>query len=240
MPTRLPAKKVRISDLLNGKFFYGSKEEMKPAYVITPYGEKVSRVNLCGTVVEKFVSEDGNYSTVTIDDGTEAMRIKSFGISNSFENIETGDLVRVIGKVKEFNAELYVNLEAINKINDINFELLHKLEILSNLVKQKRTVDDIKNLSQQMSEEELKNYAKETYEIDEEILSVIIESKKKEIDYKPVVLEIIEKLDEGKGVEISRLFQVLNLPEHVVERTIDELINSGYVYEPVAGFLKKV
>ena len=41
MVERSPAKKVRISDLLNGKYFYGSKEEMKPGYVTTPYGEKV-------------------------------------------------------------------------------------------------------------------------------------------------------------------------------------------------------
>lgn len=46
----------------------------------------------------------------------------------------------------------------------------------------------------------------------EEILSAIIESKKKEIDYKPIVLDVIEKLDDGKGVEIKRLFEVLNMP----------------------------
>ncbi|MEM5810855.1 MAG: OB-fold nucleic acid binding domain-containing protein [Candidatus Aenigmatarchaeota archaeon] len=239
MPARLPAKKVRIADLLNGKFFYGSKEEMKPSYVITPFGEKVSRVNLIGTVIDKFLSEDGNYSVVTIDDGTEAIRVKSFeGLP--FERVELGDLVRVIGKLKEYNGELYISHEIVEKINDVNFELLSKVEILNNLIKQKKIVDDIKSLFNRMDETELKNYARDTYSIDEETLSVIIENKKKEIDYKPVVLEVIQKLDEGKGVEIKKLFEVLNLPENIVEKTLDELINEGSVYEPTIGFLRKV
>ncbi|MBI2543404.1 MAG: hypothetical protein HYW24_04425 [Candidatus Aenigmarchaeota archaeon] len=237
--TRSPAKKIRIVDLINGKYFYGSREEMKPSYVITPFGEKVSRVNVIASVVEKFVSEDGSYSSVTVDDGTESIRVKSFG-EPSFRGIEPGNLVRVIGKMKEYNGELYVNLESINKVNDVNFEILSKLEILQNLIKQKKIVDDIRSMSNQIDEEELKGYARENYSVDEETLSAILDIKKKETDYKPVVLEIIEKLDEGKGVEISKLFEVLNLPDNLVERTIDELIDSGSVYEPTVGFLKKV
>ena len=239
MVERSPARKVRISDLLNGKYFYGSKEEMKPSYVITPFGEKVSRVNLIGTVVDKFIGEDGNYSAVTIDDGTEAIRVKSFeGLP--FEGIELGDMVRIIGKMKEYNGELYISYEIVEKVKDFNFELLSKVEILNNLIKQKKTIDDIKKLSNQVGEEELKAYVQNTYPIDEEMLSVIIESKKKEIDYKPTILEVIQKLDEGKGVEVRKLFEVLNLPENVIERTLDELINNGSLYEPTIGFLKKV
>lgn len=239
MVERSPAKKVRISDLLNGKYFYGSKEEMKPSYVITPFGEKISRVNLIGTVIDKYVSEDGNYSSVTIDDGTEAIRIKSFE-GFPFENFDLGDMVRIIGKLKEYNTELYISHEIIEKIKDVNFEVLSKIEILRLLMKQKKIVDDIKSLSNQMDETELKSYAKHTYSIDEDTLSVIIESKKKEIDYKPAILEVIEKLEEGKGVAIRKLFEVLNLPENVIERTLDELITEGSVYEPSIGFLKKV
>ncbi len=239
MAERSPAKKVRISDLINGKYFYGSKEEMKPSYVITSFGEKISRVNLIGTAIEKFVSEDGNYSAVTIDDGTEVIRIKSFE-ELPFEKIQLGDMVRVIGKIKEYNGELYVAFELVEKIKDVNFEVLSKAEILTNLIKKKKIVDDIKTLSNQVDEMELKSYAKDTYSIDEEALSVIIETRKKEIDYKPSVLEVIEKLDEGKGVEIKKLFEVLNLPENIIERTLDGLINEGSLYEPTIGFLKKV
>ncbi len=239
MVERSSAKKIRIADLLNGKYFYGSKEEMKPSYVITPFGEKVSRVNLIGTVIDKFVSEDGNYSSATVDDGTEAIRIKSFeGLP--FEKFQSGDFVRVIGKLKEYNGELYISHEIMEKVNDVNFELLSKMEILTSMLKQKKIVDDIKSMSSQVDETELRSYAKDTYSIDEETLAVIIESKKKEVDYKPAILEVIKKLDEGKGVEIRRLFEVLNLPENIVERTLGELINEGSLYEPQIGFLRKV
>lgn len=239
MVERSPAKKVRISDLLNGKYFYGSKEEMKPSYVITPFGEKVSRVNVIGTVVDRFVSGDGNYSSATVDDGTEAIRVKSFeGLP--FEKFQLGDLVRVIGRLREYNGELYVAHELTEKVNDVNFEILLKVEILNSLIKQKKIVYDIKSLSNQVDETELRNYARDTYSMDEETLSVVIESKKKEVDYKPVVLDVIQKLDEGKGVEIRKLFEVLNLPDNAVERTLDELINDGSLYEPTIGFLKKV
>lgn len=239
MVERSPAKKVRIADLLNGKYFYGSKEEMKPSYVITSFGEKVFRVNIIGTVIDKFVGEDGNYSSVTIDDGTEAIRIKSFE-EFPFEKIETGDFVRVIGKVKEYAGEMYISHEIIEKVSDVNFELLAKAEILSNLIKQKKIVDDIKTLSNQVDDTEVRTYARDTYGVDEETVSVILDSKKREIDYKPAVLEVIEKLDEGKGVEIRRLFEVLNLPENVVEKTLNDLINEGNLFEPVVGYLKKV
>ena len=236
---RSPAKKVRISDLLNGKYFYGSKEEMKPSHVITPFGESISRVNIIGTVVDKFVGEEGKYSSITIDDGSDAIRIKSFE-EFPFEKIELGDLVKVIGRIKEYNGEIYVTYEMTEKVDDPNFELLSKAEVLNSLMKRKKIVDDIKLISNQIEEVELRTYARDTYSIDEEALSVIIESKKKEIDYKPIVLDVIGKLDEGKGVEIKKLFEVLNLPENVIEKTLNDLINDGSLYEPVIGSLRKV
>ena len=231
--------KVRISDLLGGKYFYGSKEELKAGYVITPYGEKVSRVNIFGTVVEKFVSDEGNFSSITVDDGTDAIKVKSFE-GMAFEKINLGDLVRTVGKLKEYQGELYVNFEIVRKETDANFELLSKVEVLSNLIQKKRIIDNINSMSDQMDFQDLKSYVNDTYSMDEETLSVILETKKKQIDYKPVVIDVIQKLDEGNGVEISKIFEIVNLPENITERTINELINSGDLYEPKVGFLKSV
>jgi len=210
---------------------------MKPSYVITPFGSRISRVNLVGTVTEKFTNEEGNYSSITLDDSSAAIRVKSF--DGGFENIQPGDLIRVVGKLKEYNGELYVNLEIVRK-ESMGAEFLSKLEILNEVVKQKKVVDDIRAVSNQADEEELIRYAKETYSIDQEVLSAILEMKKKEIDYKPKVLDIIEKLDEGKGVEVAKLFEAIDLPDNVLEGTIDELINEGSVYEPQPGFLRKI
>ncbi len=239
MVEKSSAKKVRITDIINGKFFVGNREAMTPGYVITPYAEKIFRVNLIGTIVEKYVAEGGTFSSITVDDGTDSIRVKSFeGLP--FEKFNIGDSIRVVGRVKEYNGEIYITHEILNKINDHNLETLARAEILSNLVKQRKFVDDIKSLSSQMDEVELRNYARDIHSVDEEMLLTILEMKKKEIDYKPMVLEMMSKLDEGKGVEIKKLFDAIELPRPTLEKTLDELLTEGSIYEPVVGFLKKI
>ena len=69
---------------------------------------------------------------------------------------------------------------------------------------------------------------------------MILEGKKLEIDHKPKILEVIQKLDEGEGVEISKLILFLNLPENFIEAALNELLATGALYEPIVGRLKKV
>ena len=230
---RLPAKKVRVCDVLNGKFFYGSKEGMKPSYLISNLGMKFSRVNLVGTVVDKFLSDDGSYGSLTVDDGTEAIRVKGFREQAAFvDSVEIGDIVLVVGKVKEYAGERYVNCEIVKRV-DANYESLRKLEIAQLVQQQKKLVESIRKDMRTMSKEEIK----EKYGLDEEILQVLQES---EVDYKPQLLEIIESIDKGDGVEVSKIFEIVSLPENIVEKTLDELISEGYVYEPKPGKIKKI
>jgi len=233
---RMVAKKVRIADIVNGRYYPGSKETMQPSYVITPLGERVSRASIVATVVDKFISDDESYGSLTVDDGTEAVRVKVFGDVSLVEKVDVGDLVLVIGKVKEYGGELYVNGEIVRKA-EINYELLRRLEVLDRLIEQKRLVDRIKKMAVAVGREELEAYARKAG-IDREMLEMMLE--RKEVDYKPKILEVIESLDEGEGVEISKLFEFSKLPERVVERAVDELLASGELYEPKVGFLKKV
>jgi len=241
MLERLTAKKVRIYDIVNGKYFSGSKEDMRPSYVISPFGQKVSRVNLIASVTENFLSEDGNYSTVTIDDGTEAIRVKTFREDvGLLKGIEVGNLVLVIGKIKEYNEEIYVNGEVIRKVEDKNYESLRKLEILNQLLEEKKVIEEIKKRIGKVSEEELKNYAKSKGI--EEGLDIILENLKvrKEIDYKPKIIKLIESLDEGGGVDISKILELSDLPENLIEKAINELLASGDLFEPNPGVLKRI
>jgi RPA family protein len=235
---RLPAKKVRIVDLVNGKFFSGSKEEMKPSFLITQQAEKVSRVNIIASVTEKFLSEDENYGTLTLDDGSEAIRAKAFRERvKLIKEIQPGDIVLVIGKIKEYLGELYINIEIVKKV-DANYENYRKLEILKNLIERNEIIKEIRRFAEKASEEEVKRYAKERFDIDEECLKFILE--KKQIDYKPEILKIIESLDEGPGVEIGKIIETVKLPEAIIEKVISELLDDGLIYEPKPNVLKKV
>ncbi|MEM5836496.1 MAG: OB-fold nucleic acid binding domain-containing protein [Candidatus Aenigmatarchaeota archaeon] len=239
---RSVAKKVRICDLVNGLFVHGSKNEMKPSYVITPFGEKISRVNLVATVTDMFLSEDGNYGSITIDDGTACIRVKLFGKDNQLlQKISRGDLVIVIGKVKEYDGEIYVLGEILRKLEDPNFEVLRKLEILKEMKIKMVMIEEIKNLLNELSEEELKKHA-EKYGLEEESLNFLKENLRisEKIDYKPRILELISSLDKGEGVEVSKIFEVVKLPERIVENAIDELLSSGDLFEPKPGILKRV
>jgi len=237
MVKRLTAKKVRISDITNGKYFPGSRESMQPSFVITPLGEKVSRVNIIATITDSFASDDGNYSTITIDDSTDAIRAKAFKADvKIFEGLQRGQLVLVIGKVKEYQDEVYINAEVARAVEP-NYEALRKLEILEQLNEQKKSIDNLRKLKSRLSEEDLKEYAKKMG-VEEEALEVIFE--KKEPDYKPKILEVIASLDDGTGVEIVKLFEISKLPDNVIERAVDELLAEGYLYEPTPGKFKKV
>lgn len=51
---------------------------------------------------------------------------------------------------------------------------------------------------------------------------------------------MIASLDTGEGIEIGKLFEVLDLPENVIEKTMDELLNQGFIFEPQPGKIKKI
>ena len=236
---RYPAKKVRIKDIVEGRFFHGS-EESRESFLVTPFGQKVSRVNLVASVIDKFLSEDSNYAFIVLDDGSESIRVKAFDEVEVLERVEIGDLVQVIGRVREFNGEVYLTCEALRKA-DPNLEILRKLEILKELVKQKRVLEEIKKLSN-LPEAELISFVKEKYGMDEACLKFVLENlnREKAIDYKPAILKLIESLDRGEGVEIGKIFELSNLPENEIEKAIDELLSSGELFEPKPGVLKRV
>lgn len=237
---RAVAKRVRIRDLRMGRFFYGSRENLKANYVITPFGEKITRVNIVGTVTDKFVGD--NYATITLDDGSSSIRVKSFGDETKvIEKVEKGDVVNVIGKVKEFNGEIYVNAEIVRKVG-IEFEVMRKMELLLKLREKKKMIEDLRNIIESMSEEEIRKYMKEKYGLDFESLQVVRDnlSFEENIDYTPKVMKLIESLDKGEGVEVEKIFKISELPEGVIESAITELLSSGLIYEPKPGVVKKV
>ena len=135
--------KTRISDVVNGKFI--KKEGMEPSYVLTEMGQRISRANILGMMVDKFVSEDSSFSTITIDDDTDSIRVKVFRDNvNMFDNLEVGDLIMVIGKIREYMGENYIIPEVAKKIANPNYESLHKLEVLKQLMGQKKLMNNIK------------------------------------------------------------------------------------------------
>jgi len=237
------AIRSRISDLANSIFV--KKEGLEPSYVLTDLGLKISKAKIVGTVVDKFISEDGNYSSITVADDTGTIRVKAFKEDvNIFEKINLGDLVAIVGKIKQYSDENYIIPQIIKKIDNPNFELLHKLEILKTLEIQKRIFEVINTEKDKFSDlEELKNYLSKEYSIDpflsEGVLEFLLQTDKiAEIDHKPLIIEKIKELDQGKGVEMSKLIEQIKIPENTAIELINELLEDGVCYEPHPGIIK--
>ncbi|MFX0136239.1 MAG: hypothetical protein ACFFDN_21545 [Candidatus Hodarchaeota archaeon] len=89
-----------------------------------------------------------DYGYLIIDDGTETIRIKVWGDDirkYKVEDLNIGDNVDIIGRVREYNDEIFIMPEIISKISDPNWELLRELEKieLKKLFKNKKIVNTI-------------------------------------------------------------------------------------------------
>ena len=123
----MTAFKVRIGDLVSGKL----AQEENATYLLTKDNRKLVRFRIMATVIDKFVSDDNSYAIITLDDSTETIRAKAFkGETQKLAELQVGDLVDVVGNAREYDGELYVNPEIVTKIENPNWELLRKLELM--------------------------------------------------------------------------------------------------------------
>lgn len=206
---RMTAIKVKISDLTSGEWV--KKEGMEPSFIVTKNREKVSRARVLATVVGRFISEDGNFGSLTLDDGTDTIRAKCFKELNVLQPVEIGRFVDVIGKVREYNDEIYIIPEIMRNVDNPNLELLRRLEIMQkirNLKKQPRDALD----------EKLPEADKE--------------------DLRKKVLDIIGSSKDG--IEYGKLIEASGTPEAEVEKVINDLLAEGICYEPTPGKIRKI
>ncbi|MBI4015851.1 MAG: hypothetical protein HY362_04000 [Candidatus Aenigmarchaeota archaeon] len=245
---RLTAKKAGIEEIVKGKFV--KKSGFESSYIITSLGRRMSRIRTLGLIVDKFVSEDGNYGSITLDDGSDTLRCKVFVNIKMLEGFKSGDLVDVTGKVREYNGEVYLAPEIIRGVTS-NFETLRVLELKKLLQDQRKKISIVHQLQKQAADlAELKVLAgaqgvqaddvEAIHEAQELIEQKTEENVLKETEVKDKVLVAIESLDKGSGAEYSAVAKSLAFPEPAVDSAISALLEDGICFEPRAGFLKKI
>lgn len=207
---RMVAMKVKIADLNGGEWV--KNEGMEPSYVVIKRGDKVGRARILATVVSKFISEDKEFASVTLDDGSGTIRVKSFKTVKPLEKLEEGNVIDAIGKIREFNGEIYMVPETIRKIEDPNIETLRMLEL--------------EKLSRQAG-----GKPKET-------LLEKLPAKDKPADLRSRVISLLR--DNKDGLEYGALLEKLKVPEREAEPVINDLLSEGVCYEPVPGKIRKI
>ncbi|MBS3815508.1 MAG: hypothetical protein KGY45_02970 [Hadesarchaea archaeon] len=238
---RSTAYKVKIKDLVNGH--YVNSPEGEPNYLVTPWDEQVLRVNLISTIIDKFVRDDGTYATITIDDGSSTIRAKAWeeGVEE-LEEFNVGDLVKIIGKVREYEGEIHLVPEIIREVEDPNWELVNELEILN---RRKGLLE--KGIIPEKTEEE-KEEAGEGEEVSASTIEVeevgVVEKLGEETtsefsaEEREKALLAIEKMEGEEGATIEDLAAELDTSTSEAEKLMGELLNNDEIYEPQAGKFK--
>ncbi|MEK6861201.1 MAG: hypothetical protein AABY07_04460, partial [Nanoarchaeota archaeon] len=124
--SRLTAYKIWIASLINSPYV-NNPGEFEPNY-IKVNGKEISRLNIIATVVNKYISDDGTYVTIIVDDSSSQIRVKSWREDTLLlKNINVGDTILLIARVKNYQNEIYLLPEIVKKVNP-NWELVRKLE----------------------------------------------------------------------------------------------------------------
>jgi RPA family protein len=225
------AQKVKVEELLQGD--YAASEEGVP-YLITPWGEKISRARVMGTVVEKWLREDGEYCTVYLDDGTGVISLRGWREgAKELDELRVGDLVDVIGRVREYLGERYLVPHLLLKVKDPNWEVVRELEIL--LARRKALERGIRPKKPPVREIEIEApEGEEVEEIEELKLPQVPEELKKK------ALLVFERLDRGEGVREEELEKELGLGRKEVEDLLLVLMDEGEIFEVRAGRYQRV
>jgi len=219
------AYKVRIFDLVNGEYVQKSGE-WEPNYV--SIGDKnISRVNIIANIITTYISEDGTYATITIDDGSGNIQVKSWKDDvKILEKVEVGDFILLVGKVKEYNGEKYIVPEIVKKLDNHEWLSFRKKELTklygekSVEVKQEKPAETIVEDQQIVVQEE----------------SVIDDSSSEGDRQK--ILNIIEKLSSVEGANKLDIIKESDVGEDKANEIIHGLLRDGEIFEIKPGKVK--
>ena len=126
----MTAVRASISDITKGSF----SNDNGP-HIISPFGVELRRVVIMGFVINKFYREGDDtgkkrFESITVDDGTDTIGVKVWGEEDAsvLEGVKENILALVVGRVREYNDEVYVMPEIVRELTDPNYMSLHLLE----------------------------------------------------------------------------------------------------------------
>lgn len=263
----MTARRVKIEDLTNGEYY--KREGFEPNFVVTPRGIKVSRVHVIATVVDTYQNDEGSYGALTLDDGSDTIRAKFFQELEPMDGVHEGDIIEVVGKVREYDDEMYVQPELVRH-RTIKDEMLQELEVAELRTRWAEAADQAEELLEDGKEaedvrQELKGEGMDEGEIDAIIEHVQADDAEPQIEESDVsgesdggariaredeqeedsqaeslITTAIEQHDEGDGASYDDIIESVDLPEEQVDSVINDLLSDGTCYEPKPGKIKKL
>lgn len=181
MKKRAASHRLTLQEIQRGHFV-STEEDFELNYLVTEDAQKVYRVKVVATVVsDPYISDDTAYGRVQLDDGKDTISCSVFREYTALlEQIQMGDLVQVIGKIREWQGEKQLTLEAAAPVQ-ANFWLLHRLEMLRTREKHQELLEKAKRIYKEEGEN--------------------LRSAREKAKQAGVPVDIVEALDELKYLE---------------------------------------
>jgi RPA family protein len=243
---RSTAFKLKIEDLVRGQYVR-SPEGTEPSHLLTPWGQHTTRARVLGTIVDKFVRDDQGYAILRLDDGSETISLRAWreGVPE-LASFEVGDLIDVMGRVREFEGEVYLVPELILRVEDPNWELVRELEILR--ARKRALAQGIRPQPKREAKLEPRQLqielppttpgAEPTVETIEEVQAPPLPEVPDETKRRVVLA--IEKLDKGEGAAPTDIAAELDLRQAETEDALRVLLVDGDIFEPRAGRFRRL
>lgn len=203
---------------LNNKEFIKQQAEFTPNY-LECNGKKISRINTIATITQKNQKEDSSFTSITLDDGSAQIRAKAWKEDTKILNpSKPGDVVLVIGKLKEYNEELYITPEIV-KPQSPNTLFLRQLTLLS---EQGKPI----NIQQDLAEPEFdQSQGSQEFSLKEEKISQSTESKRQKL------MDLISQLDTDIGASLNEIISSSGLNEQEANDILKELLQEGEIFK---------
>ncbi len=239
------AVKSRICDLVNGKF-NNSQENRHLSYLDSAIGIKLTKARVMATVVQIYLSDnqDKPFGIINIDDSTGTISCRLWNNLDLIKDMKVGDLVDIIGLVREYNNEIYIVPDIIKKINDFNHETLRRLELVESLQKlgiKKKVSEPVAEQPVpepvDKSEKSVKTTKPDNSKEDKNPKKSnpkASKSVKSPLKVRESLIQKIEELDNGEGADIEEVVSINDSAEDI----LNELLNEGTCYEPRMGRVK--
>ena len=230
---RQTAYKVQIKDITEGNFV--TEEGWNPNYVVDKYGRKISRVNLISAVVDiPDTEETFNYYSIVIDDSTGKISARLFEDYERLKMFNVGDVVSIIGRIREYGAERYIIPEIIRKIDNPKWIDVRKKEIeLLQGTLQKAEDNQKPESAQDEGAAAVVDSGKSAVTAEVE---GVVEEKPNALDESESVIAMARELDNGDGVDIDELIKKSGIES--CEELIKSLLLEGDMFEVQPGRLK--
>ena len=205
---------------------------------------RISRVSLTGVVVGN--KTDNGSPAITIDDKSSTIEIREYVDPAKEEgsvlltNLDVGNLIKVIGKIKEFGGQRYVQAEIVKKttadwlrfsqmrakITELNLKIKNKGKPIAQAQPQAQP-------SQTTTSQPVQSQQTEKVADEKQIMGAPLD---KIVNKAEIVCKIIEEEDKGAGVLITDIVEKSNMDD--CEKIINNLLENGDIFMVQPGKVK--